>query len=89
MNDACKQEKIDIYSAATGKVVMVEKICKADADWKKILTPEQYRVMRQKGTEQPFVGSCSIPSQGQGGIYQCVACGTDLFQYKTKFEFEK
>lgn len=86
MKDVCRQEKVDIYSAATGKVETVEKICKADEDWKKILTPEQYRVMRQKGTERPFIGRCPIPPQGQGGVYSCAACGTALFSYKTKFE---
>ena len=78
-------QKIDIYNAATGRVEKVDPVIRSDEEWKKILTPEQYRVTRQKGTEQPFSGQCAIPSSGKG-IYQCVGCGTDLFAYGNKFE---
>jgi len=86
MKEASGAEKIKIYNAATGKVEEVEKVIKSDAEWKKILTPVQYRVMRLKGTEQPFKETCPIPPEGQGGIYQCAGCGTDLFKYNAKFE---
>lgn len=79
-------EKIKIFDAASGKIIEVEKIQKTDAEWKKILIPEQYRVMRLKGTEQSFSGTCPMPPKGQSGIYQCVGCGTDLFRYEAKFE---
>jgi len=78
--------KIPIFNAATGKVEEVERIVCSDEEWKRILTPEQYCVMRLKGTERPFSGQCSIPPKGESGIYQCVCCGTDLFRYETKFE---
>ena len=78
-------DKIDIYNASTGKVEKVDPVVKSDAEWKKILTPEQYAVTREKGTEAPFSKQCAIPKSGQG-IYQCVACGTDLFAYGNKFE---
>jgi peptide-methionine (R)-S-oxide reductase len=81
----CKAGKIPIFSAATGKVDEVDKICKSDADWKKILTPEQYRITRLKGTEMPFGVHCPLP-KGKIGIYQCVCCGTDLFSLDKKFE---
>ena len=59
MNGACKSsEKIDIYNAMTGKIEKVNRICKTDEEWRQLLTPEQFRVMRQKGTEQPFGQSC-------------------------------
>ncbi len=77
--------KIEIYNASTHKTEKVDVVVKTDAEWKKILTPEQYQVTRQKGTEAPFSQQCAIPSSGKG-IYQCVGCGTDLFAYGNKFE---
>jgi len=84
--DIQKEEKIPIYNAATGKTEMVEKIYKTDAEWKKVLTDEQYRITRLKGTDQPFSRACPIPPKGAKGIYQCVCCGTDLFRFQNKFE---
>ena len=78
-------EKIDIYSVSTDKVEKVDPVLRSDAEWKKILTPQQYAVTRGKGTERPFSNQCSIPKSGKG-IYQCVGCGTDLFAYEKKFE---
>lgn len=80
-----KTDQIEIYRAATGKVEKVDRVIKTDAEWKRILTPEQYAVTRQKGTERPFSNQCSIPKTGKG-IYQCVCCGTDLFAYEKKYE---
>lgn len=78
------RQKIHIFEASTGKTVEVDKVYMTDAEWKKILTPEQFRIMRQKGTEPPKAGKCEIPSGG--GIYRCAGCGTDLFAVKAKFE---
>ena len=77
--------KIEIFNAATSKTEKVAPVIKSDAEWKKILTPEQYEVTRQSGTERPFSKQCAIPKSGKG-IYQCVGCGTDLFAYGNKFE---
>jgi peptide-methionine (R)-S-oxide reductase len=77
--------KIRIYNAATGKEELVDPVVKTDAEWRKILTPEQYEITRKKGTERPFSKQCAIPKSGDG-IYQCVGCGTDLFGYGKKFE---
>ena len=79
-------EKIKIFNAMTGKTEEAERIQKTDAEWKKILTPEQFEVTRKAGTEAPFSKVCPIPPKGKGGIYKCVACGTDLFKYERKFE---
>ncbi len=76
---------IDIYNVAAGKTERVETVVRSDAEWKKLLTPEQYEVTRKKGTERPFSKTCAIPKSGKG-IYQCVGCGTDLFAYGNKFE---
>lgn len=55
-----------------------------DADWKKKLTPEQYKVLREKGTEAPFTGK--LYNNHQIGMYQCAACGQDLFSSSAKFD---
>src|SRR4030042_3120220 len=81
-----KAENIKIFNARTGKVQEVEKVIKSESEWKKILTPRQFRVMRGQGTEAPFKETCPVPPKGQSGIYQCVGCGTDLFRYNAKFE---
>jgi len=82
--DSEDTKKIPIFNAATRKVEEVERIAKPDAEWKNILTPEQYRITRQNGTEAPFTGKCEIGKAG--GIYKCVCCGTDLFRVDEKFE---
>ena len=57
---------------------------KSDEDWKKVLTPEQYRVTRRKGTER--AGSGKYANTHDDGIYACVCCGQPLFDAKTKYE---
>jgi len=61
-----------------------EKVTLTDDDWKKKLTPEQYRVCREKGTERAFSGS--YWNSKAEGAYACVACGNDLFSSETKFD---
>jgi len=80
------KEMVKIFDVSTGKVEEVEKINKTEEEWKKILTPEQYRIMRLKGTEAAFSAQCPLPPKGGKGIYQCAGCGTDLFRYDEKFE---
>jgi peptide-methionine (R)-S-oxide reductase len=63
---------------------MSEKIQKSDEEWRQSLTPEQYRVTRQKGTEPPFTG-VYVHAKAKG-TYRCVACGAPLFSSDTKFE---
>lgn len=62
----------------------IAKIYKTDEEWKKILTPEQYNIMRQKGTEPPF--SCALLKVKEDGIFHCAACDLPLFISKKKFE---
>ncbi|MDR3559639.1 MAG: peptide-methionine (R)-S-oxide reductase MsrB, partial [Candidatus Pacebacteria bacterium] len=62
---------------------MIEKIIKTEDEWKKILTPEQYEVMRKRGTEAAF--SCQWKRLGKG-VYHCAACDLPLFRSQEKFE---
>ncbi len=77
-------KQIRLYSAERKGYIMSEKIVKSDEEWKQTLTPEQYRVLRKKGTETAFTGR--YWNNHQGGIYLCAACGNDLFDSSTKFE---
>ncbi len=61
-----------------------QKVEKTDAEWRSELTPEQYYVTRQKGTEPPFTGA--LYRNHADGIYRCVACDAPLFKSETKFE---
>jgi peptide-methionine (R)-S-oxide reductase len=63
---------------------MIKKIFKTEEEWKRLLTDEQFRVMRQAGTELPF--TCSIEMPTTGGIYVCAGCKLPLFKAETKFE---
>lgn len=63
---------------------MSEKMVKSDDEWRQLLTSEQYRVMRQRGTEPPFSGPYHN-FKGKG-TYQCVGCGQDLYSSENKFD---
>ncbi|MFZ4796416.1 MAG: peptide-methionine (R)-S-oxide reductase MsrB [Bacteroidia bacterium] len=57
---------------------------KTDSEWKAQLTPEQYYVLRQKGTERPFTSKWE--EHYDGGTYSCIACGNELFKSDSKFD---
>jgi peptide-methionine (R)-S-oxide reductase len=61
-----------------------ERVIKTDAEWKRILTPEQYYVTRQKGTEAAY--SSPLNNIHQQGTFECVCCSLPLFSSKTKFD---
>jgi peptide-methionine (R)-S-oxide reductase len=63
---------------------MVQKVSKTDEQWREELTPEQYYVAREKGTERAFTGEY-WDHKGEG-VYRCVACGTPLYSSETKFD---
>jgi peptide methionine sulfoxide reductase msrA/msrB len=63
---------------------MIKKIQKTDKEWRAILTPDEYRVLRQAGTERPFTGKYN--DLYEDGNYACRACGTSLFQSEAKYD---
>jgi methionine-R-sulfoxide reductase len=78
--------KVKVYDK-TGKLVgPVEspKVVKSDAEWEKLLSPEQYQIARGKGTERPFCGL--LLDNKREGVYACVCCRLPLFSSEHKFE---
>jgi peptide-methionine (R)-S-oxide reductase len=70
--------------ANKGNLPPDRRVEKTDAEWKALLTPEQYRITRKKGTEASFTGE--LCSRYDPGKYQCVCCGTELFDSEIKFD---
>jgi methionine-R-sulfoxide reductase len=62
----------------------VKKIVRSEAEWKKILTPEQYEILREKGTDGPFTGKYYLTHDK--GTYKCAGCGNELFTSDMKFD---
>ena len=77
-----KQAPAKRDSARTTGGIM--KVTKSEQEWKKLLTPEQFRVLRQHGTEIAFTGK--YWNNHAAGTYRCAACGLELFTSATKFE---
>ncbi len=63
---------------------MTRKVVKSDDDWRRELTPQQFAVMRQKGTERAFTGA--LWDHHESGVYKCAGCGTPLFRSDEKFD---
>lgn len=76
LNDTTKNNKSENQ--------MKDKIVKTEAEWKKILTDEQYYIMREKGTERPYSGK--FWDHKETGTYKCAGCGEVLFESITKFD---
>jgi peptide-methionine (R)-S-oxide reductase len=75
---------IRVYSAEKGGYVMSETVIKTNEEWKKLLTPEQYYILREKGTERAYSGKYA-DFHGHG-IYRCAACGLDLYSSEDKYD---
>ena len=65
-------------------MVTMPKIKKTEEEWRRELTPEQYHVMREKGTERPYTGK--YETFWDKGVYKCGACGAPLFESESKFD---
>jgi peptide-methionine (R)-S-oxide reductase len=82
-----KEQKIGqirVYSAEKKGYIMTERVIKSNEEWRKLLSPEQYRVTRKKGTEKPFANE--YWNNHEKGIYRCACCGLDLFNSDAKFD---
>jgi peptide-methionine (R)-S-oxide reductase len=75
---------IPIYSVSTGRVEQLSPVVKSDAEWKALLTPQQFDVARKKGTELAFTGK--YHDSKKRGVYLCACCRTDLFLSDAKFD---
>jgi peptide-methionine (R)-S-oxide reductase len=62
----------------------VEKVKKSEEEWKRELSPEQYKIVREKGTEAPFTSE--LNDVKEPGVFKCVACGQPLFTSESKFD---
>lgn len=77
-------ETVRVFLPEKKEVVAVEKIVKTDAEWRALLTPEQYRVTRRQGTERACSGA--FHEAREPGTYSCVCCGLALFSSDAKFD---
>ena len=82
------QGKKEISTPETSKTIAMNEpkynVTKSDAEWQKELSPEQYYVMREAGTERPFTGKFNM--HFENGVYTCGACGEELFSSTSKFD---
>jgi peptide-methionine (R)-S-oxide reductase len=74
----------DNSAAQGGPAAQVGKVIKSEAEWRALLSPQEYHVLRQAGTERPFTGVYTDTKTE--GIYRCRACGAELFRSNQKFE---
>jgi peptide-methionine (R)-S-oxide reductase len=82
--DTIPANKIVAADSSNTKIMDTTKVVKTEAEWEKELTPEQYRILREKGTERAFTGA--YWDNHEKGIYKCAACKTVLFTSSEKFD---
>jgi peptide-methionine (R)-S-oxide reductase len=75
---------IRLYSVKTGEYSELHYIQKSAEEWRQILTPNQYHILREEGTERPFTGK--LWDNKKAGVYRCAGCGTDLFLSDAKYK---
>ena len=87
---ACKDarpqqdQQVPTTMLKTSSMDTIKKVYKTEEEWKKILTPEQYHVLREKGTDAPFTGKLTLNKEK--GMYSCAGCGNELFTSEMKFD---
>jgi len=77
-------DQIKVYSVAEGTYIMTDTVHMSDAEWRELLTPGQYHILREKGTEPPFSGQYN--KNHERGVYRCAGCGLDLYSSGDKFD---
>lgn len=82
-NNKSDLEKSSLSEIKNGENSMSDRVIKTEEQWKRELTPEQYKVLREKGTERPFVGKYDLFFED--GTYFCAACGNPLFTSEAKY----
>jgi peptide-methionine (R)-S-oxide reductase len=73
-----------VFSAAEGGYVTMDKVVKTKSEWKKILTKEQFKILREKDTERAFTSP--LNENKRKGVYRCAGCGLDLFSSEHKYD---
>lgn len=76
--------EIKLYSVETGKYFQSDKVIHSEDEWKKLLTDEQYHILREQGTERAFTGK--YWNNKEHGVYRCAGCGLDLYHSDTKYK---
>ena len=82
--DVSAPRSIRVYSVEKGTHAMTQTVVKTNEEWKKSLTPEQYHILREKGTERAFSGK--YDQNHEHGVYRCAACGLDLYRSEAKYD---
>ena len=80
----CSTTSSEDIASKNGESKLKYEVQKSDEEWKKELSPEAYRVIREKGTERPFSGTYYLNKET--GVYNCVGCGNPLFRSDSKFD---
>ena len=79
-----QKPKQEVKMASTTTVITADTVIRSEAEWKKLLTAEQYYILREKGTERAFTGK--LEKNKEEGTYYCAACEYELFSSDTKYE---
>ncbi len=77
-------EKLKLYSVEAGKYLMLDPVVKSEEEWRNLLSPDQYHILREQGTERAFTGSYHN-SKGHG-VYRCAGCANDLYHSDAKYD---
>ena len=75
--------QLRVFSVEKGDYIITDKVIMSEKEWKNLLAPDQFRILRQKGTEPSFSGE--YLHNHEKGIYQCAGCGLDLFRSEDKY----
>lgn len=75
---------IKVFFVEKEEYIQVEKVVRSDAEWRRLLTPEQFRILREEGTERAFTGA--LLDNKRRGVYRCAGCGNDLYHSDHKYD---